>query len=143
MNAVFRMQLPDQPRWARLRAHCAYHHDVMLIEWQTFDDGRVFTVETGNWAWDYLGYVPDEAEQERIRDEGPSGLLTSAVAEPAEGDRPHFRYHLRCPRPSCSYHQELTQPIAWLHDYVKAMWTEGIEQGDIWDLESWVKEQSG
>jgi hypothetical protein len=143
VSARFRVRLPDHPRWASLRAYCSTHPDELLIQWQTFDGQGVFTVETGNWVADYLGYVPDEAEQQHHRDVGLDDFLSFAIAEPADGDQPHFRYHLRCSRPSCNYHQELTEPITWLHNYVRAMWKAQIGQVDIPDLERWVREQSG
>jgi hypothetical protein len=118
---------------ANLRAYCSCHRDELLIEWRTFNGVNVETRRTGNWVRDYLDRAPDASLDG----------LGSFVAEPADGDHPHFRYHLRCPKPGCSYHQELTTPIMWLHNYVRAMWGAQIEQVDIWDLERWVREQSG
>jgi hypothetical protein len=117
---------------ANLRAYCSRHHDELLIEWRTFNGVNVEIRDTGNWVRNYLDYAPDASLDG----------LGSFVAEPADGDHPHFRYHLRCPKPGCSYHQELTTPIGWLYGFLREMWRQHVGQVDIWDLESWVKAES-
>lgn len=119
-----------------LTIHCPRHSEVVLKTLIT-DDGYVVGTKPGNWTYEFIGdWVPTDEELLKL---GIS-RQSVAVAKPGPGQEQHFRYHLRCPRPSCGYHNEHgTHVTEQLHLYVMSLYRAGVADAKISDLESWIR----
>lgn len=116
--------------------YCPFDPDIALMSIAS-TDGWVMTKRPGNWTYEFIGpWVPSDDELKQL---GIS-RRSVAIAKPAPGQEQHFRYHLRCPRATCSYHAEVGRLVTeQLHYFVHRMHKVGEERADIRDLDAWIR----
>jgi hypothetical protein len=83
---------------------------------------------------EFVGYQPSTSERQPVHELG----LTVGVAPAAEGEPGHFRYRLKCSRPSCNYSWEGTD--RWLSSFVAEVLDALLLRGDTYTI---VAEKQG
>lgn len=85
-----------------ISVRCPKHPNQTLMEWwwTDRDPAQTWVLNAPGFSQEYIGYQPDDD----TRAAGVRIGLDFAVAPAESDDSPHFRFHLRCPQPACSYH---------------------------------------
>lgn len=138
----FTFTVPETPgtRWSRVVVRCKHHQSQVIGEFMTKDGLHVLHGADGRFKSEYIGWVPNDAERERISQSPAGQILRIAVASPASDDSPHWRYSMTCGMPSCSTNVLLrSENIERLHQRTCAIWQDGSAKEVIRDLDKWLR----